>query len=163
VKKHPFQSGIRLIAGLFFALSAVILSPLYGKAAANPQTQELLDQVNSARADAGVSTLSPDSSLEGIAFERSGDMVTRHYFSHVTPDGTDVFKLMDERGVHYSIAGENLAWSGGGPDYPISFIVRSFMESPPHRENLLNPAFRQIGIGVAGEGESLFITVLLRG
>src|SRR3954470_24673345 len=75
------------------------------------RTQELLDRINEMRIEAGVDVLAPDTSLGAVAEERSDDMATRHYFSHTTPDGTDLFELLDERGIPFSIAGENLAWS----------------------------------------------------
>ena len=54
--------------------------------------------------------------------------------------------------------GENLAW-GTGPLGTPAAIVRAWMNSPGHRANILDPRFRQIGLGIvagnpAGRGRS---------
>ena len=46
---------------------------------------------------------------------------------------------------HYVQLGENIAYNQAGA----SAVVASWMNSPPHRENMLNPAFTEIGVGVA--------------
>ena len=89
--------------------------------------------------------------LSRAARAHSRDMVRRHYFSHTTPEG---LRFADRiRGTGYLRAsrqwfvGENLAWGWRGRD-SARRIVRAWMHSPPHREVMLNPSFREVGIGI---------------
>ena len=80
------------------------------------------------------------------------DMVARRYFSHTSRDGTDFATRIERTGYmqgarRWSV-GENIAW-GAGPLATPSEIVRSWMQSPPHKANILRGEFREIGIGVA--------------
>jgi len=108
----------------------------------------MLALVNEARAAAGLGSLSLDQSLVGVAREHSSDMWARGFFSHVNPDGLDPFDRMKAAGIKFGWAGENLAIAP-----TISVAHRNLMDSPGHRENLLNPNFRRIGIGVAHHSE----------
>jgi uncharacterized protein YkwD len=70
-------------------------------------------------------------------------MFERGYFSHVTPVGVDPFKRMHGAGIRFFTAGENLAMAP-----TVTIAHRGLMNSPGHRENILNPAFKRVGIGV---------------
>jgi uncharacterized protein YkwD len=79
-------------------------------------------------------------------------MVRRRYFDHTAPGGVSfVDRIMRQDYVHAGqgwTLGENLAWGSYQLATPAS-IVRSWMHSPPHRANILNRHFHEIGIGVA--------------
>jgi len=110
---------------------------------ADPQGEErMLQQVNHARAQVGLSPLRTDPLLQQAAREHSADMYKRHYFSHRTPDGKTPYDRLRDLRFHYVTAGENLAFA---PDVDQAFD--SLMKSPDHRANILNPDFRCIGIG----------------
>jgi uncharacterized protein YkwD len=89
--------------------------------------------------------------LAKAARAHARDMVRRDYFSHTTPGGASfVDRIMQEDYVKPSqgwALGENLAWGSYQLATPKA-IVRSWMHSPEHRANILNPRFREIGIGV---------------
>jgi uncharacterized protein YkwD len=77
-------------------------------------------------------------------------MVRGHYFEHTSADGRSVGDRL--RAVGYSrgfsaSAGENLAFGVGPKSTPAS-IVRAWMNSPPHRADILRGAFTEIGIGI---------------
>jgi uncharacterized protein YkwD len=74
-------------------------------------------------------------------------MYMRDYFSHVDPEGHDAGYRMEKAGISYSIAGENLAFA---PD--VATAHQGLMESEGHRENILEPRFTRIGIGVIAGG-----------
>ena len=81
-------------------------------------------------------------------------MVARNYFSHSTPDGTNVFSLIRAAGISYSVAGENLAHSRpAGAGSPEAF-VNAWMASPGHRANILRANYSKIGIGLVDEGSA---------
>jgi uncharacterized protein YkwD len=102
----------------------------------------MLQRVNQARQQVGLSPLHADTLLQQAAREHSADMYRRHYFSHKTPDGKTPYDRLHDLRFHYVTAGENLAFA---PDVDQAFD--SLMNSPDHRANILNPDFRCVGIG----------------
>src|SRR5206468_8869455 len=91
---------------------------------------EMLDLVNQERTSRGLKPLAPDPELTVVGREHSGDMFTRGYFSHYTPEGKDPFERMTTAGVRFRIAGENLALA---PTLQIAHT--GLMNSPGHRAN----------------------------
>ena len=140
------------------ALAAEIAS-----AAPAPPGDQMLEGVNAARAAAGLGPLVPTEALQALAAERSADMAARGYFAHTTPEGVDVFALMEQRGIGFSAAAENLAWNAYPEERAAAVALEAFLASPPHRANLLNPEFTQIGVGVARDGDETYFTLLFVG
>lgn len=120
-------------------------APSSGATQVPAELQQVLDDTNRQRAAAGLSPLSFTPELNRVASDRSKDMVTRHYFEHVDPDGHDPFYHMQQDGVNFMTAGENIAM--GQPT--ANAVVDAWMHSAGHRANILNPNFHHIGIGVA--------------
>jgi uncharacterized protein YkwD len=89
-----------------------------------------------------------------VARRHSVDMFARGYFSHVTPEGRSPFDRMNESGVAYRTAGENLALA---PTLTIAHT--GLMNSPGHRANILRPEFGRLGIGIVdGGARGLMVT-----
>jgi uncharacterized protein YkwD len=107
----------------------------------------MLALVNRERTTRGLVALEMDEALQGVARAHAADMFKRGYFAHVTPEGVDPFQRMDAAGIHYVTAGENLALA---PSLDIAHD--GLMNSPGHRANILNPAYRKVGIGVLDGG-----------
>ena len=104
--------------------------------------------LNYERARAGLAPLVENQLLDVAAERHSDDMVTRRFFEHVNPDGTTPQARIDATGyVATRGTGENIAWGDGGLASPAA-IVDGWMHSPGHRENILRPQYREIGIGV---------------
>jgi uncharacterized protein YkwD len=107
--------------------------------------------LNAERVDRGLARLSENGRLATAARRYAGDLVAGGYFSHTGRDGSDVGTRL--RRVGYIPAdrawavGENLAW-GTGPLATPAAIVRAWMNSPGHRANVLDPRYREIGLGV---------------
>src|SRR5205823_5933205 len=141
---------------LFAALGLLVALNFLGaeRAGAEPAAlaNDMIARVNQVRAVNGLPPLSEAAELDALASERSADMVGRHYFSHTTPDGLTIFNLIEQRGLAYRLAGENLAWNTYAEGQASAAAVQGFLDSPPHRANLLNLEFRQIGVGVANDG-----------
>ena len=112
--------------------------------------------VNQDRAANGVAGLRFSGALARVAQYRAQDMINRGYFSHYDPaTGQLAFSaLMHLWGIPYSRAGENIAWS---TDPSMAAINTMFMNSPEHRANILNGAYHQAGIGVAGNGAKIMV------
>jgi uncharacterized protein YkwD len=127
----------------FLALLGALVVPSTGAAAETAETS-LLREVNRARAAHGVAPLRLDAALRRAARFHSADMLRRDFFSH----GAFAARLQrfGARGRTFS---ENIAM-GPGRSAGARLIVRMWLDSPPHRANLLNPAFRRVGLGAAG-------------
>lgn len=109
---------------------------------------ELLSIINQKRAENGAGPLELDDSLTAVAFSHSLDMVQRNFFDHNNPDGLSPFDRMGNHGISYSSAAENIA---AGQETPEE-VIESWMVSDGHRENILNPVYTKIGIGIARGG-----------
>jgi uncharacterized protein YkwD len=104
---------------------------------------QVLVAVNAERAKAGCAPVSLDQDLIAAAQEHSKDMATNNFFSHTGSAGTTVSQRASAAGYSSTFVGENIA---AGYDTPEE-VMRGWMESPGHRENILNCAYRHIGIG----------------
>jgi uncharacterized membrane protein required for colicin V production len=109
--------------------------------------QQMLNLVNTQRAEAGVEPLVWDDSMAGVAQAHSEDMFRKGYFSHYSPEGKDVGDRLNTAGIAYTYAGENLALAPN-----IQSAYGGLMNSPGHRRNILDPAFHKIGIGALNGG-----------
>jgi len=124
--------------------SGVPATPLAsGGAALGPGELTVVKLINSFRERNGVPSLLVGTALSRAAQAHSTDMARRGYFDH----GAFATRLRSF-GVRAPYLGENIA-AGTRPLTPAT-IVRMWIQSPPHRENLLDRSFRRIGVGVAG-------------
>jgi uncharacterized protein YkwD len=126
------------------ANSDVATTPLTSRSAAlGPSELRVVQLINSFRARNGRPPLLVGRALSRAAQSHSADMARRGYFDH----GAFAARLWSF-GVRAPYVGENIA-SGSRPLTP-AMIVRMWIQSPPHRENLLDRGFRRIGVGEAG-------------
>lgn len=110
--------------------------------------QAVLNLTNAERQKAGLSPLQADQNLMASAREKSKDMATKNYFSHTSPTYGSPFDQMKQFGVTYKAAGENIAMGQRNAEA----VVKAWMDSPGHRENILKPNFTHIGIGYVENG-----------
>ncbi len=87
--------------------------------------------------------LSESSLLNKAAEAKLDDMFDKQYFEHESPDGRGPADLADDAGYRYVIVGENLALGNFGSD---AALVKGWMDSPGHRENILREGYREIGV-----------------
>lgn len=106
---------------------------------------DLLSSTNTQRISNGSGTLTLNSQLNQAAQSKANDMVNRNYWSHNTPEGNPPWIFFDQAGYLYSKAGENLAY---GFDTSAD-TVAGWMNSPPHKDNLLDISFTDVGFGFA--------------
>ena len=117
---------------------------------------------NRERAAAGLPLLSESRMLETIAATRAEQM-TKDGLTHVRPGSgvMAVTQLLKANGVTYSWDGENIFWAGGPPfDDAVTAAEAWWMNSPEHRDNILGPHFRQMGIGTAIDGGKMYISAV---
>jgi uncharacterized protein YkwD len=107
--------------------------------------------LNGERADHGLAPLAGNERLGAAASAYAQDLVAGSYFSHTGRDGSGVRERIERAGYLPADRGwrigENLAWGTGALALP-GAIVQAWMNSPGHRENILNPSYREVGIGV---------------
>ncbi|TFV59031.1 CAP domain-containing protein [Geodermatophilus sp. DF01-2] len=114
-------------------------------AEADPSAEgQVLTLVNEARAWAGCAPVVADAPLAAVARAHSADMRDRDYFSHTSPEGLSPFDRAEQAGVDYSRA-ENIAYGQAGADA----VMQAWMDSPGHRENILDCELTKLGVGVA--------------
>jgi uncharacterized protein YkwD len=108
--------------------------------------------LNKERARHALPPLRRSALLELASQRHSEDMAARNFFAHDAPDGLDPGARMAAAGypVNAATTGENLAWGSQTEATPVR-IVRGWMKSPGHRENILRPVFAEVGVGVAHE------------
>ena len=107
--------------------------------------------LNAERAAAGLRRVRVRRALAVAAGSHARDMVGRQYFAHASADGGHVVERVRRagylRGARYWSLGEILAWGSRSRATPDS-IVRAWMRSPAHRDVLLRPDFRDVGVHV---------------
>lgn len=109
------------------------------------QEAEVLRLVNIERGKAGLKPLTMNWELSRIARYKSQDMINKNYFSHISPTYGSPFNMMENFGLKFTSAGENIAMGQKTP----AEVVTSWMNSPGHRANILNKSYTQLGVGLA--------------
>jgi uncharacterized protein YkwD len=148
------------------ALAAALLSPAEaapapapcGKSTESPHQLSLhamrtsvLCLLNRARAHYHLRPLTYNTELRTSASAHSVSMVVHGYFAHEGPGGSMDSRI--SRAGYLARAGrfrlgEDIGGGQGAYGSPLA-VVKDWMHSPPHRENILDPAFRDAGVGVA--------------
>jgi uncharacterized protein YkwD len=105
--------------------------------------------INDERTSNGLQPVSSNDDLRQAALSHSNEMVSQSYFEHTSPAGVTFMDRIEAtgymRGARSWTVGENLVW-GTGPLSTPQALVTAWMNSPPHRENLLRPSFSELGV-----------------
>ena len=118
---------------------------------ANEFEDEVIRLTNEQRAENGLPALKKNNDLCYLAHLKSQDMHDKLYFDHTSPTYGDPFEMMDDFGVSFWYAGENIAAGQRTPQA----VVTAWMNSPGHRANILTKEFKEIGVGCY-QGENGF-------
>lgn len=115
--------------------------------------EQLLNLINQERAGHGLSPVVADTTLNSLAQAHSEDMKSRDFFNHINPDGETPNDRRLAKGIPMPV-GENLAIA------PTTIYTHEgLMQSGIHRNNILNPDWTKVGIGIAvGPSGSLITT-----
>jgi len=106
--------------------------------------------VNSARAAHGLPSLTPQTQLTAAAREHNFDMACNNFASHTGSDGSTLRERVGRQGYTFSWIGENYYVGHVDPQSAFSW----WMNSTPHRDNILNVHYSQIGVGYAWDASS---------
>jgi uncharacterized protein YkwD len=112
----------------------------------------LLCSINGERAAAGLRPVVLEGHLQRAAQAHGADMVARRFFAHTTPDGRTLARRIRAAGyfrdtIRWTV-GEAIGWAPPSVATAAA-LTQAWMNSPPHREILLDRRFRELGIGVA--------------
>lgn len=135
---------------IIFLICTFLLGVSYGNSifltrtvlGANIATNVLVDLANQSRVQNHVQPLTRNKKLDYAASLKADDMIKNKYFAHFSPDGTTPWYFITQAGYNFLYAGENLA---------INFtdsndVENAWMNSPTHRDNLLNINYKDLGI-----------------
>ncbi|WP_214483148.1 CAP domain-containing protein [Bacillus sp. SM2101] len=104
---------------------------------------EVVNLVNIEREAEGLDPLTLSDEVTDVAQVKAKDMRDNNYFDHVSPTYGEPGDMLINFGVNYRMSGENIAAGHTTPED----VVEGWMNSEGHRENILRPAFTEIGIG----------------
>ncbi len=144
---HP--STLSVIVAVFlvyqFAINFYLLiQPSILGYASNITPEQVIELTNQKRLESGLKPLTINGKLNEAAQRKAGDMFAFDYWSHNSPSGRDPWSFFREVGYKYQYAGENLARDFMNS----SSVVDAWMNSPTHRDNILNSHYQETGLAV---------------
>jgi uncharacterized protein YkwD len=148
---------IAIISGFFllFLLTPKSVAMNFNEISAT----ELVFLTNQERIGQNLPALLPNNKLTEAAKNKALDILKKQYFSHNSPNGKKFSAWVKETDYPYIIVGENLAMGFGSSEE----IIKAWMNSQKHRQNILMPKYREIGIAVIkGELEGQNSTVVVQ-
>jgi len=144
------KNNIFLYIGLIIILIGIFLSitPVFSSAPNILDTKinstDLITLTNEIRAIKNLNPLTVNDRLTLAAANKAKHLIKHNYFSHNSPAGKQFSEWIIESGYEFKIVGENLA---------IGFdnnkdVMKAWMDSPTHRQNILNEKYKEIGLVV---------------
>jgi uncharacterized protein YkwD len=136
----------------FLAVGFLLIGPSVASAGANRGdfVGRVVELTNAERAKAGLRPLVVSRQLAGAAQDYADVLATTGCFAHTCGPVPQLEQRGERAGYHgWTALGENIA---GGQQSP-ERVVEMWMESPGHRQNILDPAFAEIGVGMATGGQ----------
>jgi len=112
--------------------------------------RELIELVNAERAKEKLPPLKPNVKLLAAARGHALNMARQNKAAHVLDDKSPVDRVK-EAGYAYRLIGEN--WAYGQKTNAAA--MKQWMESPPHRANILKKEYTEIGVGIAHNGKGV--------
>ncbi len=118
----------------------------YGSETAARYAEQVAQIVNRERAAYGLAPLVCSDTLSAPAQVRAQEI--QSVFSHTRPNGQSCFTALNEAGIRYTYAGENIAYGQRDPEA----VMDAWMHSEGHRANILSDRVTHIGVGVTERG-----------
>ena len=126
--------------------------------------QYALNQINAARASYGFAPLVLDAAITAVAYNHAADMLAYGYFSHTSRNGMNHRQRLTAGGVSYGYSGENICYlgDGGGVQATLDWCHAQFWAEPypgggNHKDNILNPNYHRLGVGIATAGSKVYV------
>ncbi len=138
---RPDRLGGAALAVFIVAFSGIA----FGQLSSGKLANQVLREINQQRVLNGVGPLMLNRRLASAAQKHAEDMVKRDYLGHRSPDLRGLTDRVTSAGYPWHAVAENLA----AGKLPVNRTVQSWMTSPSHRENMLNPDYSEAGVGYA--------------
>lgn len=106
--------------------------------------KKLIELTNAERQKAGLPSVLENDALDKAAAAKAQNMFQENYWAHFAPSGKTPWDFILGTGYRFTFAGENLAKNF----YKSDDVMKAWMASPTHRDNLLNSKYKDIGIAV---------------
>jgi uncharacterized protein YkwD len=147
---RPTQGGFVTRTSIAPAKSA----PATSSSVLSAYESEIVRRINAIRSSRGRRPLRVSRQLSAAAAFHTNQMGLRGFFEHESANGAEFWKRIAR---FYPVlprrswsVGENIVW--GAPELSAAGAVREWMNSPPHRGNILSREWREIGVGGAHFG-----------
>jgi hypothetical protein len=169
-RRNNYRAGILDLPFLAFLVVTFILSQVSLNVFALVQPgvlgyasditpEKIVEYTNQERAKLGLPLLKINQSLSQGAQLKAGDMFAFDYWAHESPSGREPWEFFREVDYDYRVAGENLARDFMNADD----VVQAWMESPTHRDNIVNAKYKEIGVAVVnGTLEGIKTTLVVQ-
>lgn len=113
----------------------------------------LLGLINAERQNQGLRAYAMQSQLQAAARVHSADMACNSFISHTGSDGSGVRDRVARQGYSWSWIGENIMSTSNTSSAP-QVAFDWWMNSAPHRANLMSPNYTEIGLGYRDNPET---------
>lgn len=149
---HPFVGKILFWNAVMLIVIKLVLPQSAFQLASFLETlpvfdsREIVKATNETRVLNNLSMLSVNPKLDVAASEKLTDMAVNEYFAHVSPTGVTPWYWIKKADYSYSSAGENLAIGF----FTAQDTLKAWLESPSHKENILNSKYKEIGVAARG-------------
>lgn len=117
--------------------------------------------VNRQRESRDMDALTLDPELKAVAKGHAIDMAKRNYFDHTTPEGITLRDRLHRAGIDKNWVGENIQVNTLPPGQSAAEAMRWFLNSQPHRDNILAEPYTRLGVGVAEGPPGWYVFVLV--
>lgn len=138
------------------ALATLIAWGLFGSSSGlgqdsvlTAEEKQILEMTNRERAQKGLQPLQVHAVLVKVARAHSANMAKQEKLTHDL-DGPPAERV-EKAGYNWGRVGENIAY--GDRDYTPARIMKMWMESPAHRDNILQSDYAEIGVGIARDAK----------
>ncbi|MBC2856994.1 hypothetical protein H3N56_11175 [Cetobacterium sp. 2A] len=141
---------MKKLISIFFIMSTIMFG-------FSRDQEMVLKMVNKERRDRGLKPIKLNKKLNKISKIKSDDMYINNYFNHNSPSYGSPFDLMKKYNIKYRTAAENIAKGQDTPEY----VVKCWMDSKGHRQNILNPRFEEMGISRDEYGDNIWTQMFI--
>ncbi len=131
-----------LLVKVIFSFNLILVKQ--SSLCADISAQRIIVLTNEVRQQYNLPLVKEDLLLNKAAEEKAQDMFKNKYFSHYSPTGVSPWDWIDKSGYNYYYAGENLAMNFLDTEE----VIKGWLNSPSHKENLLNKDYKDMGIAV---------------
>lgn len=131
---------LAVVAGLFLSATPAFAG---NQTCESETVAETVKLINKQRKKRGLKPVRCTAKLLKAALIHSKDMCEREFFSHADPEGNRFVHRFKKVGIVSHTGGENIAMGQSTPQQ----VVKGWMKSKGHRENILDAEYRRMGIG----------------